>query len=204
MQSSDARGDFAHGTFPEDFIWGVASAAYQIEGAWNEDGKGPNIWDTFTHAGGNTYLNQTGDVACDSYHKIDEDVQLLKDLEVASYRFSISWSRLLPEGTLQHINPLGVKYYNTLIDKLLANGIKPAVTLVHFDLPQALQDTGGWLNPQIADTFNDYARFCFQEFGDRVKIWLTINEPHEEALDAYGLGEFAPGIKQLATGPYAG
>ena len=102
------------------------------------------------------------------------------------------------------MNPLGVNYYNKLIDTLLANGIEPAVTLYHFDLPQALQDVGGWHNPKISDIFNDYAQFCFKEFGDRVGIWLTINEPHEEALDAYGLGSFAPGLKNMATGPYLG
>ena len=203
LQSS-GPGNFARGVFSEDFIWGVASAAYQIEGAWDEDGKGPNIWDTFTHKPGNTYLNQTGDIACDSYHKLDEDVELVKDLGVSHYRFSLSWSRLLPKGTVEFVNPKGVKYYNELIDRLLANGIQPAVTLVHFDLPQALQDSGGWLNPDIADIFDQYARFCFKEFGDRVKLWLTINEPHEEALDAYGLGVFAPGIRQLAAGPYRG
>ena len=102
------------------------------------------------------------------------------------------------------MNPLGVRYYNKLIDALLANGIKPAVTLYHFDLPQALQDVGGWRNPNIPDIFNEYARFCFGEFGDRVGLWLTINEPHEEALDAYGLGAFAPGIKEMEAGPYQG
>lgn len=120
------------------------------------------------------------------------------------YRFSISWSRVLPEGTVDKVNPPGVRYYNKLIDTLLANGIKPAVTLYHFDLPQALQDVGGWRNPNIAGIFNEYARFCFKEFGDRVGIWLTINEPHEEALDAYGLGAFAPGIKAMEAGPYQG
>ena len=111
---------------------------------------------------------------------------------------------MLPQGTIDKVNTLGVNYYNKLIDTLLANGIKPAVTLYHFDLPQALQDVGGWHNPKIPDIFNEYAKFCFKEFGDRVGIWLTINEPHEEALDAYGLGSFAPGLKNMATGPYLG
>ena len=178
--------------------------AYQIEGAWDEDGKGPSVWDTFCHVGGKIHNNDTGDVACDSYHKTDKDVSLLKDLGVGYYRFSISWSRVLPLGTRDKVNPLGVNYYNKLIDTLLANGIKPAVTLYHFDLPQALQDVGGWHNPKISNIFNDYAQFCFKEFGDRVGIWLTINEPHEEVLDAYGLGSFAPGLKNMATGPYLG
>ena len=129
---------------------------------------------------------------------------LLKHLGVGYYRFSISWSRVLPKGTIDKVNLLGIKYYNKLIDTLLANGIKPAVTLYHFDLPHALQDVGGWHNPNISDIFNGYAQFCFKEFGDRVGIWLTINEPHEEALDAYGLGAFAPGLKNMETGPYLG
>lgn len=201
---SETEEGFIRGQFPEDFIWGAATAAYQIEGAWNEDGKGPSIWDTFCHVGGKIHNNDTGDVACDSYHKIEEDVSLLKNLGVGYYRFSISWSRVLPQGTIDKVNPLGVKYYNKLIDTLLANGIKPAVTLYHFDLPQALQDVGGWRNPKISDIFKEYAQFCFKEFGDRVGMWLTINEPHEEALDAYGLGAFAPGIKDMETGPYQG
>lgn len=128
----------------------------------------------------------------------------MKNLGVGYYRFSISWSRVLPLGTTDKVNPLGVEYYNNLINAMLSNGIKPAVTLYHFDLPQALQDKGGWRNPNIPDIFNDYARFCFKEFGDRVGIWITINEPHEEALDAYGLGAFAPGIKEMDAGPYQG
>lgn len=202
--TAETEKDFIRGKFPKDFIWGAATAAYQIEGAWNEDGKGPSVWDTFCHVGGKIHNNDTGDVACDSYHKTEEDVSLLKDLGVGYYRFSISWSRVLPQGTIDKVNPLGVNYYNKLIDTLLANGIKPAVTLYHFDLPQALQDIGGWHNPTISDIFNEYAQFCFKEFGDRVGIWLTINEPHEEALDAYGLGAFAPGLKNMATGPYLG
>lgn len=206
IQSPSAEADegFIRGNFPDDFIWGAATAAYQIEGAWNEDCKGPSIWDTFCHVGGKIHNNDTGDIACDSYHKFDEDVALLKNLGVGYYRFSISWSRVLPHGTIDKVNPLGVRYYNKLIDTLLANGIKPAVTLYHFDLPQALQDAGGWRNPNIADIFNEYARYCFGEFGDRVGLWLTINEPHEEALDAYGLGAFAPGIKEMEAGPYQG
>lgn len=199
---SKTEEDFIRGEFQDDFIWGAATAAYQIEGAWNEDGKGPSIWDTFCHVGGKIHNNDTGDIACNSYHKIDEDVALLKNLEVGYYRFSISWSRVLPQGTSDKVNTLGVQYYNKLIDTLLENGIKPAVTLYHFDLPQALQDLGGWLNPDIHDVFNEYARFCFREFGDRVSLWLTINEPHEEALDAYGLGSFAPGRKEIEAGPY--
>lgn len=191
--------------FPDDFMWGVASAAYQIEGAWNEDGKGASIWDVFSQAGGNTFMNHTGNVACDSYHKLGRDIEMLKELGVKAYRFSISWSRVFPKGTSAGgINQVGVQYYNTLIDTLLANGIKPVVTLYHFDLPHLLQEKGGWLSSEVVHWFADYAAFCFERFGDRVKFWITINEPHEEALNGYGLGIWPPGIKQMPTGPYQG
>ena len=206
FQSSASERDevFIRGRFPENFMWGAATAAYQIEGAWDEDGKGASIWDTFCHSRGNVRNNETGDVACDSYNKIDDDISLLKRLGIGYYRFSIAWSRVLPQGKINNVNSLGVRYYNNLIDALLAAGIKPVVTLYHFDLPQSLQDDGGWRNPEITDIFDEYARFCFKEFGDRVQMWLTINEPHEEALDAYGYGSFAPGIKEMETGPYEG
>lgn len=204
LQEQQEEGSFFYGTFPKDFLWGTATAAYQIEGAWNEDGKGPSIWDTFTHQDGNIHNNQNGDIACDSYHKIDEDIALLKNLGVSHYRFSIAWSRILPDGRVSHVNTLGVQYYKKLINQLLANGIQPAVTLCHFDLPQALQDIGGWLNPDIADIFAEYARVCFKEFGEKVKLWFTINEPNEEAVQAYGLGLFPPGIKDMQEGVYKG
>ncbi|XP_001637902.2 lactase/phlorizin hydrolase [Nematostella vectensis] len=196
------EGDFMKGQFPESFIWGVATAAHQIEGAWNEDGKGPNIWDAFSHKTGNIHNNENADIACDSYHKTDEDIQLLKSLGVSHYRFSISWARLLPDGLPDVVNKSGVEYYNRVIDKLLAVNIQPVVTLYHFDLPQALQDKGGWLNSRVIEWFAGYARVCFKLFGDRVRLWLTINEPHEEALNGYGYGNFAPGIKRLDTAPY--
>ena len=198
------EGSFLYDKFPDDFIWGAASAAYQIEGGWNEDGKGPSIWDTFTHQQGNVPKNQTGDIACDSYHKIDDDVALLTNLGVSHYRFSISWSRVLPRGDTSHVNVAGLEYYKKLIKKLLANNIQPAVTLYHFDMPQAVQDVGGWLNPEIADRFGDYARVCFQELGSDVKLWFTINEPREEAVFSYGNGSFPPAIRDMAEGPYKG
>eukprot|EP00095_Tigriopus_kingsejongensis_P005520 maker-scaffold282_size228295-snap-gene-0.16 protein:Tk05520 transcript:maker-scaffold282_size228295-snap-gene-0.16-mRNA-1 annotation:"hypothetical protein DAPPUDRAFT_243998" len=179
--------------FPEGFKWGAATSAYQVEGGWDADGKGPSIWDTFVHQGGHVFQNQTGDVACDSYHKYAEDVQLIKNLGLTDYRFSISWSRVLPNGTGQP-NPAGIDYYNRLIDELLAHDIQPAVTLYHWDLPQALEDRGGWLNPEVADWFEEYARLCFQEFGDRVKFWITLNEPRETATNGYEYGGNAPGI----------
>ena len=202
---ANEQNEFFHGEFPEDFMWGASTSAYQIEGGWDADGKGPSIWDKFTHAGGNSYLNHTGDIACDSYHKTDEDVQLLKNLGVGYYSFSISWSRVLPKGTVDEVNQAGVKYYNKLIDSLLENNMTPMVALYHFDLPQALQDKyDGWLNPEMADVFNDYAKFCFEAFGDRVKWWITINEPWEAALLAHGFGLTPPSKKDLRAATYKG
>jgi len=185
--------------FPDDFLWGSATAAYQVEGGWDEGGKGVNIWDTFTKIEGNIIDGSSGDVACDSYHKYKEDVQMMKSLGMQSYRFSISWARILPQGTGKR-NQLGIDYYNDLIDELLANDIVPAVTLYHWDLPQALQDQGdGWLNPQVADWFEEYARVCFEEFGDRVKFWITLNEPKETSLQGHGSGTMAPGMQGIGT-----
>ncbi|XP_021358662.1 lactase-phlorizin hydrolase-like, partial [Mizuhopecten yessoensis] len=186
--------DFLYGSFPEGFAWSAATASYQVEGGWNEDGKGPSIWDTFSHQG-HVDNTDTGDVACDSYHKYMDDVQLLRDMKVTHYRFSLSWPRILPDGTTRYVNQAGVNYYNQLIDALLDAGITPMVTLYHWDLPQALQDRGGgWLNASIADVFADYARLAFQKFGDRVKTWITLNEPWVVSLQGYGQGIKAPGI----------
>ncbi|XP_033746871.1 LOW QUALITY PROTEIN: uncharacterized protein LOC117332095 [Pecten maximus] len=186
--------EFLYETFPEGFAWSAATAAYQVEGGWNEDGKGLSIWDTFSHQG-HVDNNDTGDVACDSYHKYLDDVQLLKDMKVTHYRFSLSWPRILPDGTTRHVNQLGIAYYNQLIDALMDAGITPMVTLYHWDLPQALQDQGGgWLNASIADAFADYARLAFREFGDRVKTWITLNEPWVVSVQGYGQGYKAPGI----------
>ncbi|XP_051815392.1 lactase/phlorizin hydrolase-like [Acanthochromis polyacanthus] len=193
---------YHYGTFPQDFSWGISSSAYQIEGGWNADGKGPSVWDEFTHTPGNIPADPNGDVACDSYNRLDEDLYMLRALRVKSYRFSLSWSRIFPDGTRSSLNQKGVDYYNRLINGLLANKITPMVTIYHWDLPQALQDLGGWENVDMIDIFNDYCDFCFDTFGDRVKFWLTINQPHSIAWLGYGLGTIPPKIKNPGTAPY--
>ncbi|CAL8072589.1 unnamed protein product [Orchesella dallaii] len=173
--------EFLYDTFPPGFMWGQATSAYQVEGGWNEDGKGESIWDTWSHEnlGGNIADGSNGDVACDSYHKYADDIKILKDLGVNFYRFSIAWARVIPTGRVADgVNQAGIDYYNRLIDGLLAEGIEPFVTLYHWDLPMGLEVTGGWLNDSIVDDFEDYSRVAFREFGDRVKYWLTFNEPH--------------------------
>nr|XP_039253969.1 uncharacterized protein LOC120331019 [Styela clava] len=194
-QSRRERDEFHYGVFPEGFKWSTSTSAYQIEGGWNSDGKGPNIWDTFSHEINNTANNETGDIACDSYHKVEEDINMVKLLGVNQYRFSLSWSRIFPDGGVGNagVNQPGVDYYNKLIDGLLEAGVEPVVTLYHWDLPQALEDIGGLRNETIIEYFNDYADFCFKTFGDRVKFWITFNEPYVICWLGYGIGVFAPG-----------
>eukprot|EP00057_Strongylocentrotus_purpuratus_P019814 XP_011674288.1 PREDICTED: lactase-like protein [Strongylocentrotus purpuratus] len=196
------RDAFLYGTFPDDFAWSSATSSYQIEGGWNADGKGESIWDTFTHEGGHVQNNDTGDVACDSYNKYQDDIDTMKDMGLNAYRFSISWPRVLPDGTIDNINEAGIKYYSDVIDALILAEITPMVTLYHWDLPQALMDDGGWDNETIIDPFNDYANLCFDRFGDRVKLWITFNEPWVVTLLGYGTGEHAPGIKEIGTTVY--
>ena len=179
--------------FPEGFLWGAATAAYQIEGAWDEDGKGESIWDRFTHRPYTIQNGDTGDVACDHYHRMPQDVALMKDLGLQSYRFSISWPRILPEGR-GAINEKGLDFYDRLVDALLHAGVVPNATLNHWDLPQAIQDQGGWPNRDSADWFADYARVVFDRLGDRVSLWATHNEPPVIAFHGYAHGVFAPGI----------
>ncbi|XWS50414.1 hypothetical protein CRYUN_Cryun12cG0085600 [Craigia yunnanensis] len=172
---------FNRSSFPAGFIFGAGSAAYQIEGAAREDGKGPSVWDTFAKKYPERIADRsTGDVAVDFYHRYKEDIKLTKKIGLDSFRFSISWSRILPKGKLNGgVNPVGIQFYNNLIDQLLANGLKPFVTLIHFDHPQALEDDyGGFLSSKIVDDYVDYADFCFKTFGDRVKHWVTMNEPN--------------------------
>ena len=190
------------GKFPPGFVWGMGTAAYQIEGAWNEDGRGLSIWDTYSGSGeyaanpGHEVPGDTGEVACDHYHRMKEDVKLMKDLGLKHYRFSIAWPRLLPQGTLAGgINPKGVAFYHSLIDELRANGIEPYVTLYHWDLPLALQKSTlkGWLDRSIVPLFKDYARLCFKEYGSKVKYWVTFNEAWTFIVLGYGTGSKAPG-----------
>ncbi|XP_037050547.1 myrosinase 1-like [Bradysia coprophila] len=191
----EMENEFLYDTFPDDFLWGFATSSYQIEGGWNESGKGLSIWDTFVHREDSRVNNKdTGDIACDSYHKYKEDVQLLKLYGADFYRFSISWARILPDGTTNRIEHGGIDYYNNLIDELEANGIKAMATLYHWDLPQALEDIGGWRNETMADYFADFARVAFDHFGDRVKLWLTFNEPWVFCILGYGNPELAPGL----------
>jgi len=162
--------------FTKDFFWGAASASYQIEGAWNEDGKGLSIWDTFCHTPGKIKNGDTGDVACDHYHRFREDVAIMKEMGLQAYRFSISWPRLIPQGTGE-VNEAGVKFYSDLVDALLEAGITPYATLYHWDLPQALQDKGGWINPDSPLWFAEYTELVARRLGDRVKCFFTLNEP---------------------------
>jgi len=182
-------------TFPPNFLWGSATSSYQIEGAWREGGKGPHIWDVFSHTPGRTAKGDHGDIACDHYHRYPEDVALMKQMGLKAYRFSIAWSRIQPDGKGE-ANQEGIAFYNRLIDELLANGIEPWITLHHWDLPVALQlEDDGWLNPKTADYFAEYARICFAAFGDRVKNWITMNESWVMAILGYYDGVFAPGRK---------
>ncbi len=184
--------------FPREFVWGVATSAYQIEGAWNADGKGESIWDRFSHTPGNIMNGDSGDIACDHYHRYAEDVALMKELGVQAYRFSISWPRVLPNGK-GDANRAGFKFYRCLVDELLESGIEPWVCLHHWDLPQTLQDAGGWVNPNIVNYFADYARLVANELGDRVKRWVIFNEPRCIAWLGHLTGIHAPGMKNLKS-----
>lgn len=189
--------------FPSEFFFGAATAAYQIEGAWNLDGKGENIWDHLSHSPMSPTLNnENGDVACDSYHKYRQDVRILNDLGVKHYRFSISWSRILPTGYDNIINEAGVHYYGKLISELTANNITPMITMYHWDLPQPLQDIGGWPNPLLTDLFVNYARVLFTLFGNQVKYWMTFNEVQQICHEGYGSAVKAPAINSSGIGDY--
>ena len=179
-------------TFPSTFVWGCATASYQIEGAVQEDGRGPSIWDTFSHTPGKTRDGDTGDVACDHYHRMPEDVALMGELGLPAYRFSIAWPRVIPTGS-GAVNAAGLDFYSRLVDELLAKGISPVATLYHWDLPQPLQDEGGWTNRATAERFAEYATVVGQALGDRVDVFTTLNEPWCSAYLGYSAGAHAPG-----------
>jgi beta-glucosidase len=181
-------------TFPQDFAWGCATASYQIEGAAFQDGKGRSIWDVFSHETGRILGGDTGDVACDHYHRWPEDVELMAGIGLNAYRFSISWPRILPEGT-GAVEPRGLDFYDRLVDGLLAAGIEPWITLYHWDLPHALHLRGGWLNPAISDWFAEYTAVVVDALSDRVSHWMTLNEPNVYVAIGYLLGEHAPGLR---------
>jgi beta-glucosidase len=190
------------GHFPAGFLWGTATSAYQIEGAPLSDGAGPSIWHRFVHSPGLTASGDTGDVACDHYHRYREDVALMRDIGLNAYRFSISWGRIFPAGT-GAVNARGLAFYDRLIDALLENEIQPLVTLYHWDLPAALDDRGGWLNPDAGNWFAEYATTMFRAFDDRVPMWATLNEPWVISDGGYLHGVLAPGHRNLFEAPLA-
>ncbi|HEX2954761.1 MAG TPA: GH1 family beta-glucosidase [Bacillota bacterium] len=184
--------------FPKGFFWGTATSAYQIEGAWNSDGRGESIWDRFSHKAGNIADGRNGDIACDHYHRWQEDLQIMKELGTNAYRFSLAWPRILPEGR-GTVNAKGLDFYKRLVDGLLEKGIEPFPTLYHWDLPLALHDAGGWVNRRIVDWFGEYAEILYRALGDRVNYWSTINEPNMCTFLGYDLGVHAPGVKDVST-----
>ncbi|MCA0350928.1 MAG: beta-glucosidase [Chloroflexi bacterium] len=184
--------------FPADFIWGTATSSYQIEGAVHEDGRGESIWDRFSHTPGKTKFGQTGDIACDHYHRYPEDLDLMRELGLASYRFSIAWPRLFPEGKGK-INQAGLDFYKRIIEGLHQRHLTPMATLYHWDLPQALQDKGGWMNRDTALRFAEYAEAMYRQLGTSVPFWITHNEPWVAAFVGHFQGRHAPGIKDLPS-----
>jgi beta-glucosidase len=204
MTSTDTTRSAPHASprpllrFPEKFVWGVATASYQIEGAVDADGRGPSIWDTFSHQPGRIVDATTGDVACDHYRRATEDVALMAELGLPAYRFSIAWSRIVPTGA-GAVNRTGLDFYSRLVDDLLRHGIEPLATLYHWDLPQPLQDLGGWTNRDTAERFAEYAHVVGAALGDRMRTITTLNEPWCAAFLGYGSGVHAPGITDKAA-----
>lgn len=188
--------------FAKDFLWGAATSAYQVEGSPLADGAGPSIWHRFVRTPGLVRDGDTGDVACDHYRRYESDVALMKSLGLTAYRFSVAWARVMPEGR-GRVNPAGLGFYERLVDKLLAAGIQPMLTLYHWDLPAALDDRGGWLNPDVADWFADYASVMYKALDDRVKLWATLNEPWVVTDGGYLHGALAPGHRNRFEAPIA-
>jgi beta-glucosidase len=190
-------------TFPKNFLWGTASASYQIEGAWNKDGKSESIWDRFSHTPGKIKQGDTGDVACDFYHRYSDDIAMMADLGLNAARISLAWPRIVPHGKGE-TNQKGIDFYNRVIDEFLKHNIQPFVTLYHWDLPQVIEDMGGWTNREVAKYFGDYAEVCAKHFGDRVKHWMAFNEPWIFTVLGYMFGVHAPGIHDRRLAMKAG
>jgi beta-glucosidase len=188
--------DLMNHNFGDDFKWGVSTAAYQIEGAYNIDGKGPSVWDVFANTRGKTYQGETANISCDFYHRYAKDLALMSELNIPNFRFSISWSRILPNGT-GAVNYKGIDFYNKVIDFCLELEIEPWITLYHWDLPYELEKKGGWTNRQIINWFSDYVQLCIKTFGDRVKHWMILNEPMVFTGAGYFMGIHAPGRRGL-------
>jgi len=185
-------------TFPKDFIWGIGNSAYQSEGAWNEDGRGESIWDRYCHIPGNVIDGQSGDVTSDFYHRYKEDIALMKQMGIRNFRMSIAWTRILPDGRGEE-NSQGIAFYHNVLDELIRNGIKPMVTIYMWDLPQKLQDVGGWGNCDITDYFERYAKILFREYGGKVDTWVTMDEPFCGAFIGHYIGTYAPGLRDFST-----
>lgn len=189
--------------FPRGFLWGAATSAYQVEGEPLADGAGPSIWHRFAHTPGRTHGGETGDVACEQYRRYPEDIRLMRELGLNAYRFSIAWGRVLPQGT-GAVNARGVAHYDRLVDALLEAGLAPSATLYHWDLPAALDDRGGWLNPDVAEWFGEYAALMYRALGDRVALWATLNEPWVVMDGGYLSGGLAPGHRNVFEAPIVG
>ena len=185
-------------SFPKDFIWGVGNGAYQSEGAWNEDGKGESIWDRYGHIPGNILNGENGDVTTDFYHRYPKDISLMAKLGIRHFRMSIAWTRIIPDGT-GAVNPMGIAFYHRVLDELNKYGIEPMVTIYMWDLPQKLQDIGGWGNRLTADAYDAYAKLLFREYGNKVKTWVTFDEPFCGAFIGNYLGTYAPGLRDFNT-----
>jgi len=197
MTATSSDGASAGRRFPPDFLWGASTSAYQIEGAVDEGGRGRSVWDTFTHTPGQIHAGDTGNIACDSYHRVEEDLTLLSELGVGGYRFSIAWPRIQPSGR-GTVNEAGLDYYRALVAGLRDRGIAPVATVYHWDLPQALEDLGGWANRDTAERFADYAQLLARALGDEVAMWITLNEPQQVAHQGYRVGTHAPGKTDFA------
>lgn len=196
MSTTSPENESPPRSFPPGFLWGTATASYQIEGAVNVDGRGPSIWDTYSHHSGEVWNGDTGDIACDHYHRMDEDLDLMKKLGVGSYRFSVAWPRVQPDGK-GPANQAGLDFYRRLVDGLLARDIEPTLTLYHWDLPQPLEDEGGWCARETSERFGEYVDIVARALGDFVERWITLNEPWCSAWLGYGAGRHAPGVKDI-------